>query len=337
MRFVRSRSRACAIGLATLGAVSVASATAAQERRVGLAGMEASVSAPLALALEPWGVVVVSLADAPGASMPGSAAESRELARSIDAVAVVWLSGTDDGWTVWVYDVADDRVLARQLTTGPPFDEPTASALALTIVSLLRHGAAAPETERVRAPAALSTEPGENETGGDATRIEIGAGITAFATSPLEIEPRLSVAAAYAPAATGGALGVGLVVRAGTGVGVANDRLSARLHDVHLLGRVSGVFQLAGPLTLGLGADVGARVTILDASPAVGPALEVVRAVGLGSAWLALGLDLGTVALWLRAGGLATPWPQEYLVRGQPELATEPVWGFAELALELGL
>lgn len=311
----------------------------AQELRIALADPDPQIGASLSDALAPWSatVVVVTPGVGPGSDMPGAASRGRAIAIEAGAAAAIWISSAGDGWTLWVYDVGLDRVMARSLGSGPPFDEPTASSIALTIVAFLRHGAAAPAAERVREPTEEEHEPPPSDSMPPPIDVSVEAGVGAsfLSTRPADAEPRFLVAAHYVPPALGGVLALGLVARAGTGLAVITERLEGRFHDLQLLARVAARITLAPPVLFGVGVDLGARVTVMSGR-ALAQDVEVVRAVGIALPWLAFGITVADVAVWLRGGVGLTPWPQAYLVAGQEALRTEPVWGLGELSVEIG-
>jgi hypothetical protein len=99
----------------------------------------------LRMSLAPWSMrLEVVTARSPGSSMPISAMRARVLAQELSADALVWISDTPEGAALWVHDARTGNVTART-TPSPPFDIPTAAALALSVKTVLRASGLAPE------------------------------------------------------------------------------------------------------------------------------------------------------------------------------------------------
>lgn len=99
----------------------------------------------LRMSLAPWSMrLEVVTARSPGASMPISAMRARMLAQELSADALVWVADTAEGAALWVHDARTGNVTART-TPSPPFDIPTAAALALSVKTVLRASGLAPE------------------------------------------------------------------------------------------------------------------------------------------------------------------------------------------------
>ena len=121
-------------------------------------------------ALTAWNVSVARIqAGDPGGTMPDATSRARALAEKHSGAAVVWISESQEGRALWLYDPRSDRAVARPLTAAPPFDEPTAAAVALSIKTLLRHSFVAPVRERF----------GPLEAAHAAPRIALGANLSA--------------------------------------------------------------------------------------------------------------------------------------------------------------
>ena len=259
--------------------------------------------------------------------MPGSAARGRALAERESAAVVVWISQSDDGFALWVYDAVHDRVLTRRLDRGPPFDEAAAAAVALSIKAFLRHGSAAPDSERV-----ASEAPREISLG-------VALGLRAFASDRDDVVPRLSLALAIHPNALEGIVGFGFIASSGSGLEANVETFTGRWHDVRAALFVRARARIASMLELGARLELGAAASWLDgvvlpvgraaADVRVDPALGAMADAGL---WLGPGLRLG-----LGTGLVAIPTIREYLVRGQTVLRLGPVALRAELVLEIPL
>jgi hypothetical protein len=88
----------------------------ADSGRLLLVDPDPELEAALRVTLEPWGTSIASESNTgPGNTMPGSAERARDLAQERRAQAVVWISRSDDGFALWIYDAERDRVAARNL------------------------------------------------------------------------------------------------------------------------------------------------------------------------------------------------------------------------------
>jgi hypothetical protein len=137
-----------------LGAQTASAFAQAPGARAALVNPGAELERAARVALEPWHVKLVILtAPTPGATAPRANQAARALARAEDCDAVVWISEHERGHALWIYDRAADHAVALTLATPPPFDGPTAAAVALSIKTLLRHSTTAPPRERFGAVA----------------------------------------------------------------------------------------------------------------------------------------------------------------------------------------
>lgn len=99
----------------------------------------------LRMSLSPWRMrLEVVTARSPGSNMPISAMRARVLAQELSADALVWIAETPEGAALWVHDARTGNVTART-TPSPPFDIPTAAALALSVKTVLRASGLAPD------------------------------------------------------------------------------------------------------------------------------------------------------------------------------------------------
>lgn len=329
-RPARARSLGLGLALAALLLADPRAALAQDAVRVVLATRDPMLETALRASLAPWHIeLIVTDDDAPGASMPASADRGAALATTHHAAAITWISRDESGaFALWIFDTHSGRVIARPLPTGPPFDEPTAASVALSIKTLLRHSAAAPAAERIVDPA-LPSE----------ARLEIGAGLWVGSTSPSDIEPRFLLGVSGWPRAFDSILGFSLAVRAGTGLGFTTPTLAARLEtfDAHVGVRVRGT--LAPILDVVVGLELGVTVGWLDAtvrSDAVHAA--PIAADPSSFLWLEVGLrPISALRLGVRAGVFLTPRTRSYLVRGDAVVETQTAAPFATLFFELPL
>jgi len=294
-----------------------------------LVGSDPELVRAVGEALVPWHVSLVLLeGEAPGTGASDPVARGRELASAHGAQAVVWLAEGANGWAAWIYDPEAERATARPLPTGPPFDEPTAAAIALSVMTLLRRSAAAPADERIDPP----TPPSSHHE----VTIEVAVGAEAWASDPDRVEPRFALAVGYWPALTGGLFGIELVARAGPGLAVERGGVSGRLYAARALLRGHVRTTVEEWVLLGLVLGLGVKVTQLEATHASGRTESDLRAVGVLELAGEVGLDLDPVALSVRVGAAASPWIQHYEVDRVPVLESTPVWPLVELGLEIG-
>jgi hypothetical protein len=157
-------------------------------------------------ALVPWRMrVEVIDREPPGSSMPGSSLRSGALLEELGADALVWISTGPDGTALWVEDARSANLTTRAIH-DPPFDEPLAAALALSVKTILASSGFAP-TE-ARDAAQRNPDPVEvPETPAGAEPAEVGSApaqrveVEAAAAVPEPPAPR-SPARASEPAAT---------------------------------------------------------------------------------------------------------------------------------------
>ena len=165
-------------GLAGLLLLS-ATATWAEPLRVALVGTPENVEEATNTALLPWRIEVIHLPDNPGLRDWSSTQRARELARAYNVRAVVWLArpstpepiatSSDElaGLpsapilpTLWLYDARTEAITTRPIPSQPPFDDPVAASVALSIKTLLRNSRLIPD----------ENEPGGTEKGPGGTR-----------------------------------------------------------------------------------------------------------------------------------------------------------------------
>lgn len=323
---VRSFLVACALTIAS--AASASAQTAGEAPRVVWVGRDPTLEVALHAALAPWRVDIVTLdAAPPSASMPAAARDGARIAREQHGDAVVWVSRDEEGgFALWTYDRAHDRVLARPLPVGPPFDEASADSVALAIKTLLRHSDAAPAEERVVDP------PSPSE-----LRVELGGGLRAFAASPEAIEARATLGLSYWPSALRSILGIALSVRGGAGQGVELPALSGRLWTFDASLGLRGRFAVLRELDVTFGLDIGALTAWLDGRVTSDGRRVSDVDVGPGAlVWAELGVrPLSALRIAFRVGALVNGRTRTYLVRGEAQVDTRPAALDAEVLLEV--
>jgi hypothetical protein len=228
-------------------------ATAEPAHRVAAVDPDAQLVSALESVLSPWDVEIVQVGVvAPGPTPPFALERARVVAREAAAEVVIWVSGTDGQYALWIYELASDLARSRALEEPPPFTPNAAAGVALAVKVLLSSTAIAPPSERTTLA------------GADDTAWLFGADVGAAfytgavgASSP--VEGRAGVHVWVSPAGLR-PWGFALRVSAGTG-------LTASEPGVDFEGTVNDI---------ALGLDLGLRVR------AVGP-LSIEPAVGLGS------------------------------------------------------
>jgi len=217
----RGATATCAAGLAGLAALAATSPAAAASHRVAAVDPDDQLARALEVALSPWDATVVQVhIETPGATMPIAADRARSIASDAHADVLVWVSESDGGHALWIYDVASDHASARTLEAAPPFEPATAAAIALAVKTLLRGTVVAPPPERFGAEV---VEP-EWILG-----TSIGAA-TRFTTSSLT-SARVALHASLWPAGLGHRWGLSVDVEDGPGPEARSDAFSGSLTD----------------------------------------------------------------------------------------------------------
>lgn len=266
--------------------------------------------------LAAWNVVVEAVPDDnPGPTMPASSSEGRRIAARYDALAVVWVSESNDGFALWVFDSRTDQVLARPLPSGPPFDEPMAAQVALTVKTLLRtipelipdelspeHAPVDRTVDRTvdettvtpRTMSESTPEPMQEQVGVD---VLMAAGLRGLALTPGVPDARMLLGVTLWPRGLGRALGLSLLIESGPGVQSPHSELDARWTDSSLIVGVRGRLHLGARLDIGGNLGLGARLTTLHGETRAGSPVAERRVTLVSRAEIELGVRL---APWLR-------------------------------------
>lgn len=129
--------------------VATPRAALADSHRVAAIDPDAELTRALEVALSTWDATVLDVRiETPGAAMPIAVERARAIALEQRADVVVWVSSSEAGYALWIYDVDSDHASARALETAPPFEPATAAAVALAVKTLLRGTVVAPPPER---------------------------------------------------------------------------------------------------------------------------------------------------------------------------------------------
>lgn len=307
--------------------LSMATAARAQHRRVAVLGVDRELARALDLALAPWGVETVPSATDLSSSPTDALQLASALARRMDAEAVVWVSTSERGSLLWVFDAHAGEVTTRILVEVPPFDGATAAAVALSVKTILRASVIAPPAERFGAPPppAPEVEP--------SAAFEAGLAVTLLARDRLE--PRLELAPVLWPADR---LGLALEVSLGPGLDVDAAGYRGR-YDAVVAGGEARLEVLRGSrLSASVSLGGAAHFTTLRGAYEDAPAERVRRLNGSLDVETLLSFRVAS-ALYVGASGGVSLFParRRYLVRGSPVFSpgtwAGSVGGYAGVAL----
>lgn len=326
-RVLSSRGWSVAVVVAVLAIALRAHADGG--RRVVLIDPDRALRDAVRTTLSPWALSVETAAGpAPDPSMPGSGDRARALADDHGAVAVLWITDSADGPALWAYDREDDRVAVRRLGSPPPFDAATAAAVALSIKTLLRHSAAAPEDERYGADATPPPRfalPGPEVRG--MVRLEAGASARHGDTGAEATSLRLGLGAAWSPRATRRRLELAARVEIGSRLEARGDDFVGQLSDLTLSARARVPLLLRPRLALVPFAGASLHATEISGSI---PSEQAPASAGHVNP----SLDGGALLRWAvsprleLAATAELSWVlrrQRYLVRGAPVFELPPV------------
>jgi hypothetical protein len=203
-------------------------AAQAEPERVVLAGMPANLADATDTVLVPWRIARVRVARAPAADQDQARRDAKLLAARTRAGAVVWVARTPQGPTLWVYDASSGQLLSRPLPAAPPYDDPTAASVALSIKTLLRHSSVAPPAERIAPAAAVARLPSYTWDARSVLRLSRPGPDTAG----WSLEPRLGLGVTWWPTFLPGRHGLALQVEAGPGQRIDKSGFGGRFYDV---------------------------------------------------------------------------------------------------------
>lgn len=279
--------------------------------------------------LAAWNVEVAAVPDDnPGPTMPASSSEGRRIAEQYDALAVVWVSESNDGFALWVFDRRTDQVAARPLPSGPPFDEPLAAQVALTVKTLLRtipqfrsDNRQEPTTDEaiVTRPSPESMQEAEELLGVD---ILAAAGVRGLALTPGVPDARVALGVTLRPRGFRRALGLSLLLESGPGVQSPHSDLDARWTDSSLTLGVGGRLHLGARFDVGASIGFGARFTTLDGETRVGSPVARRRVTLVSRAEVELGVMLVPWIRLMLRGGTHVGWTVQRYFAGD-ELALD--------------
>jgi hypothetical protein len=302
--------------------LSLAGPALAAARRVAVLEPDLELQRALDLALSPWGVETIR-GDAPAASSaPEAIPIASGLARKLHVEAVVWISHTEQGSLLWVFDADTDEVSSRMLASAPPFDGAAAAAVALSVKTILRASTLAPPQERFGAqPAAPAPSVVGHADSGYAFSAEVGVALALRARG--ELEPRLELAPVVW---LGRYFGLSVEASAGPGLSVEEAGYRGRYNELALGGEARLRFLRASSVSAAVSLGGAVHFATLRGAALGSPAQTVRRldtaleAEAQGT--LALG---GGVYLGAAVGAAYFPAYRRYLVRGVPILTRGPL------------
>jgi hypothetical protein len=233
----------------------------AEAERVVLAGVPDNLAEATRTVLVPWHIEIVRT-DQPLAPDPDRARrDARHVAGRTRAGAVVWLAPSTTGYALWVYDTSSKQAHARPLASAPPFDEPTAASVALSIKTMLRMSSVAPPAERLPPPRPRPGPP--LRPFAVLARASLRKSLPAPDPDERGVEPRLGLGATWWPAFLSG-VGASLELELGPGLSVFKSGLRGELADV--TARVAAHWRVAwldGRVALVPGLGLGLHITRL--------------------------------------------------------------------------
>jgi len=319
------------VGLLTVCTLDVAQAEG--KRRVVLVQPDAQLSRSVVIALSAWDIEVVSVeGPSPGASLPAAERNAADVARQAHADAVAWVSESDAGAVLWIYDVESNHVGSRVLTDRLPFDEPTAAAAALSVKALLRSSSVAPPRERYGATESTAPPPSMLW-----VEAEAGERFIPRAVS----EARAALGLAFWPRGVDEHVGFGLGASVGLGAPVTTSsptQLDARFNDVALSSSVRTRMHLGRRFVLEPALGGSVHFTSLDGTAGTDDVHVLARRVdGSVDATVSLDARFGAVGIGACASIEYVPRYQRYLVYGDEVLSLMPLVVAVALRISAGI
>jgi hypothetical protein len=288
--------------------------------RVALVNGDELLDRAATVALSPWSLSVAHVDVAPlPTDMPGAALQARALAAAQHVDAVAWISRTDGGWALWVYDAGTEQIVSRQIDEPAPADAAAAASVALTLKTLLRASTVAPAHERLGAP-------GEPSHAAGFFRVEVDGSARMLASDPGALDPRAGIALAWLRRTDAPSLGASLRAEAGSGIALGNASFSGRLNDYAVQPLLRARWPMASRFAFEPALGGAVHLTTLDGTPGPGTTARVTRvdpsldATLLVTFRVAEGIDVG-----VRASGAYFLRYQRYLLGEAVVLDLSPV------------
>lgn len=310
----------------------VAGVAHAERRRLVLVSADAELYRQVGIALSAWEIEVATSNEAPpGTAFPEAGRRAEALARALHADAIAWVAASDGDAVLFLYDATTSQVASRVLGVKPPFDDANAAAVALSLKTLLRSSAIAPEKERFGAAPASTAPPAP-----PVWRIDALAGYRAAPSAVPEF--RAGLGTSFWPHFLGDSVGLGAGASFGPGARPNARSFSGTFSDIALSADLRARFALGRRLVLEPALGPSLHFTSLEGTTL--PGAETVRAsradVSLDGA-LTLDYRLGIVSVGLRVAAGYLVRYQRYFVGNDEALSIAPVLGEAGLRLGVGI
>ena len=309
----------------------------AQDRSVALIDADGELAHAVSLALSPWGVTArLTHEPSPGVDLPIAAHRAAALCQQLAVSVVVWVSATEQGSLLWIYDAETNEVITRELPERPPFSSPAAASVALSLKALLRTTTVAPPVERLGDPPVVPPRATDHATENrQKLTLEASGNVRFFAPSATLVYARIGGLWWFRPGPT--RLGVGLFFGSSAGVAIETADFSGSYRELSpsaaVIGQIMGNRWLRSSLFGGFTAHFSELFGVSNAIGQATHAKSVVPSLDAGSdvAFLlggGLHLGLGVKASYL-------PRPQRYLVQGETVLSLWPI--AAEFGVKFGI
>ncbi len=302
----------------------------AQDRRVALIDADVELEHAVSVALSPWGVTIATTHQpSPGNDLLTATSRAAALCRQLTVNVVVWVSESDRGSLLWIYDAETNQVTTRELAEQPPFSSPAAASVALSLKALLRTTDIAPQLERAVPPPLLRRTVSE--------RLTLGASGSVRFIARDTTEVRGSVGGMWWVRPGPTRIGAALFFGAGPGVSIRTPHFAGKFRDLSvsavLAWQVIGSRFVRSSLFGGATAHFSKLSGVSQSLAQSAESQRVTPTLDAGSdIALTLGggfhLDLGVKALYL-------PRRPRYLVKGETVLSLWPV--AAEFGVRLGV
>ena len=310
--------------LAGIVLLYTASVGATGRHRIVVLGSDEELLRALSLSLSPWGVETTrSDAPPPEASQPAAVEGASALARQLGVEAVVWISRTERGSLLWVFDARAGDVTTRILTETPPFDSAAAASVALSVKTVLRSSVVAPPDERFGAqqqpPPPPPVEPAPAKR---VFALEVGAGTHWVAEG--KAEPRLTLGA-VAWIAAARRIGLSLEWAYGSGLNIDEDDFRGSYRELVGSGAVRFRWLHEPDISAALSLGGGVHWVKLEGRLVESDLERTVNRVnGSIDADASVDVHFGRLYLGALLSAAYSPTYQRYLVEGVPVFSPWP-------------
>ncbi len=303
--------------LALLCTLTVSVAAAAPRRRVVLVRPDAELLRSTLISLSSWDIEVVAAeSSAPSASPPGVQERAADVARSLQADVVSWISGVDPA-VLWTYDAETHRLGSSVLAARPPWDGPAAAAVALSLKALLRSSAVAPPNERFATAEPALPRP-------STIRLEAGVGSRFVPSETASAWGALGVS--LWPRSVDERIGFGVVVSAGPSARVQTPNVDGHFSDVSVRSSVRSRIRIGSRFALEPSLAGTVHWTTFDGTLAEGAGpFQDVRIDPSIDVALTADATLGGLSVGVQASFGVLLRYQHYLVGDESALSVSPI------------